>query len=154
MRRLPPAVREKLLLLEAAFLLAAAGLGKRLLPFRVLCRLLPLTRKERVGSRSADRASPAMVAEAVSTASRWTPWARSCFTQALAAQAMLARRDHPSRLRIGVSTDGRFKAHAWVECGGEVLIGGVGLERFTPLVAVDDADPDEGRGTRAGCPFT
>lgn len=134
---------EKMLLIEAAFLLTIVGLGKRIVPFRTLRRLLPQTPDERVELLRADRTSPEKIAWAIGAASRWMPGARSCLTQALAAQVLLARRNHPARLHIGVvgGRRGRFRAHAWVESGGRVLIGGSGLEGYTPLTVLRETGP-------------
>lgn len=52
---------------------------------------------------------------------------RPCLTQALVLQYLLLRRgDDSTELKIGVtkSEDGDLRAHAWVERGGRVLIGG------------------------------
>ena len=49
----------------------------------------------------------------------------TCLTNALVAEALLARYGYPATLRIGASRqDGGFAAHAWVERNGEVVIGG------------------------------
>ncbi|MGH9585774.1 MAG: lasso peptide biosynthesis B2 protein, partial [Acidobacteriaceae bacterium] len=49
----------------------------------------------------------------------------SCLTQALAGWVMLTRHGVASRVRIGVSSHEKhgFKAHAWMEVGGVVLLG-------------------------------
>jgi hypothetical protein len=56
--------------------------------------------------------------------SRFVPEA-SCLTQALTAQVLLKREGFDPRLQIGVARDaaGAFKAHAWVECGGQIVVG-------------------------------
>jgi len=66
--------------------------------------------------------SPARLAWAVVAVSRRVPDA-SCLTQALALQFLLARSGRTSRLHIGVahSSDGKFGAHAWIECEGQLL---------------------------------
>ena len=55
--------------------------------------------------------------------------------QALAAQALCGRHGHESRVVLGTmrTETGEFLAHAWLEVGEEVLIGGEELERYTPL---------------------
>ena len=72
-----------------------------------------------------DESSLAL-ARLVSIAARRSPWRCSCLRQALLLEWLLARRGVASSLRIGVrcdSADG-FRAHAWVERGGIILIGG------------------------------
>jgi hypothetical protein len=75
---------------------------------------------------------------AVSSSARVIPGA-SCLTQALALQVLLGRRGLSSRLCLGVNTAraGKFRAHAWVEWNGRVIIGGSKTERWTPLTAWD-----------------
>ena len=74
------------------------------------------------------------VAWSVETIGR-KPWlGSSCLPQALAAQAMLRRRGISSRLCLGVAQDeGNLAAHAWVEVGKEVVIGGTEIARFARL---------------------
>src|SRR4051812_40337441 len=128
------------LLIKAALLLAAIRLGMWLLPFRALRRLLtraevmsPKRRLQHAGHASADG-----VTWAIEVASRHMPGAKSCLTQALAAQVLLTRRGHPALLHIGVAKGerGRFQAHAWVESGGNIVTGGSGVERFAPLTVL------------------
>lgn len=49
----------------------------------------------------------------------------SCLTQALAGWILLTRHGVASRVRIGVSSAEQqgFKAHAWLEVGGSVVLG-------------------------------
>jgi hypothetical protein len=48
---------------------------------------------------------------------------------------MLGRRGRPAAVRFGVQREGggSIEAHAWLECEGEVLVGGEGLEVFREL---------------------
>lgn len=59
----------------------------------------------------------------------------SCLTRALAAGWMLRRRGQPARVVIGVAmVSGRLEAHAWLELGATVIIGGeAGVERYARL---------------------
>lgn len=132
--RLP--TTEQRLLIKAALLVEAIKLGMRLLPFRTLRRLLARAADAPLGVGQAKHGTSAeRVAWAVGVASRHTPGIKTCLAQALAAQVLLARRGHPALVRIGVVRGDRerFEAHAWVESEGRVLLGGSGLERFTPL---------------------
>ena len=59
-----------------------------------------------------------------------------CLTKALVLQAVLSRRGVESSLLVGAATiEGCFRAHAWVEARGQVLIG-VGSHRYTPLISL------------------
>jgi hypothetical protein len=72
---------------------------------------------------------------AVRTVSRYFPGA-SCLTQALAAQALLARSNHQSRIEIGVVKEGdRFAAHAWLMCDERIVLGGPDVTRYALLAA-------------------
>jgi hypothetical protein len=81
-------------------------------------------------------ATAARVSWAVERAGRFVPGA-TCLVRALAAQAMLAREGAASTLCFGVGRGGggnEFRAHAWLECAGRVVVGGdEDLSRFAPL---------------------
>ena len=74
---------------------------------------------------STATATPAEVAWAVEAASRLVPGA-TCLTQAVAARLLLHRHGHAAELCVGVGhyDHGGFRAHAWVEHRGRVLLGG------------------------------
>lgn len=61
----------------------------------------------------------------------------SCLTQALAGWIMLTRHGASARVRIGVSSPQQhgFKAHAWLEAGGQIILGDI-----------EDVDGDGGLG--------
>lgn len=92
---------------------------------RIAVSVIPLPRLRRnpppVARPGAD---PARIAWALRVASRFVP-RPTCLVRALAAQRLLAKHGHASDLRIGVAKSGAagFAAHAWVECGGAVLVG-------------------------------
>jgi hypothetical protein len=131
------------LLVKATLLLEVIKLGMQLLPFRALRRLLDRVAGTPAGWRHTNYTSvdPSVdkIAWIVEMASRRTPGAKSCLTQALAAQVMLTRRGYPSRLHLGVAKGerGQFKAHAWVESEGKVVMGGSELGGFTPLTVLE-----------------
>jgi Transglutaminase-like superfamily len=134
-KSLPLPSHERWLLIKAALLLEAIKLSLHLLPFQTLVRLLARVADApigpwHIGDYSADR-----VACAVEMASRRTPGAKSCLTQALAARVLLDRRGYPTLLHIGVAKgeQGQFRAHAWLESEGKVVVGGSELDPFTPL---------------------
>jgi hypothetical protein len=135
---------ERGLLVKAALLLEAIKLGMRLLPFRTVQRLLDQAAEAvSVRPRHADRLSVEKIAWAVETASRRTPGVKTCLAQAMTAQVLLARNGHPSLLRIGVAKGEReqFRAHAWLESQGKVVVGGSHVGRYTPLVAFGQDTP-------------
>jgi hypothetical protein len=111
--------------------------------FRAALSALPFRWVRAVSARRVRRATrdlPGRVDDlswAVAVASRRVPRA-SC----LALQNLLAREGYRSDLHIGVakSGDGGLEAHAWLESGGRVLIGGGQVERFTRLAALSSLE--------------
>jgi hypothetical protein len=130
------------LLVQSTLLLVVIRLGLWLLPFRTLRRLLSGLTTVSTRSEESDPSFIDRVVWAVEVAGRYLPRVGSCLTQALTTQAMLARRGHPTVLRIGVVKDegGKLQAHSWLESGCKVLIGGSGLQRYTPLPALDKGE--------------
>ena len=136
--RLPAA--ERRLLMKAILLLCAVKVGLGLLPFQTLRRLLANLAVLPVGLRDVeDPRSIERIVWAVELAGRLAPRASTCLTQALTAQVLLLRRGHPALVHIGTvkGESGEFQAHAWVESGGEVLIGGHELEQYSPLAILE-----------------
>lgn len=135
---------DRRLLIEATLLLGMVAPGLRLLPFETVRRLMARAAQTLARSQKSDDDAAKRAVWAVMAASRYVPRAGVCLTQALAAQTMLARRGHPALLRIGVVKDEerRLQAHAWLESGGEVVIGGAAnLERFVPLSTLQGDEP-------------
>jgi hypothetical protein len=126
------------LLVKTLALICCVRLGLWLLPFRVIKeRVAKITSRATSNSthpQPQDSEVVRRVASSVRRASRYVP-AASCLTQALATQILLARRGQISSLQIGVTkSDGEFKAHAWVESEGKIIIGQVrGLRNYTVL---------------------
>jgi hypothetical protein len=74
-------------------------------------------------------------AGAISIVGERTPFRASCLVQALALVMLLATVRIPARLIVGVSNPDRkdLRAHAWVECGGKIVLGGALAAEFSPL---------------------
>lgn len=67
------------------------------------------------------------------------PGLGNCLVQALTGRILLQRRGIPSDLRIGVAKKNgeRLDAHAWLECGGAVVLGGsmpADIQAFDPTI--------------------
>jgi hypothetical protein len=60
--------------------------------------------------------------QAVARTMRYLPGDTRCLTQSLVLIRMLARRGLGGTLVIGVTPDGGFSAHAWVELSGVALL--------------------------------
>lgn len=138
---------ERRLLAETAFLLEAVKLGMKLLPFRMLRRLLArVADVPKNPSRGRSHPPAEKIAWAVKAASQHTPGIKTCLAQALVAQVLLARRGHPALLHIGVARGerGQFQAHAWVETeGGTALVGVPEPGRYTTLTTLKVRRPEE-----------
>jgi len=124
---------ERRLLIKSALLLGVIRAAMWLLPFQTLCRLAGKDRPDAAGLK-ADQDSIKRVARAVTRAARYVP--STCLSQALATMVLLRRIGQPACLRIGVSKGekGDFKAHAWVESEGSIVIGNMAdLSHFSVL---------------------
>jgi Transglutaminase-like superfamily len=126
------------LLLAASLLQAGIGLGLMVLPYRKVRSLAD--RLAGMGSRrlSVRPASVDRIALAVTRSARSVPGA-TCLTQALAARVLLERRGHPARVRVGITRteNADLLAHAWVESGGRVVLGGADLGRYASLAVLE-----------------
>jgi len=120
---------ERRLLISALFSLIATRVALWLFHFDVLFKRLPVVAMVQDQN---DLFPPERIAWAVSVVSRYLPGMGNCLVQAFATQAMLARRGNRARIRIGVVKDkiGKLKAHAWVECGEKIVIGGGGVSQY------------------------
>ncbi len=105
---------ERWLLIKAVLFLEAIKLGMRLLPFRILRRLLALAATAPASPRHARCPSAKRLSWTVEAASQHTPGAKTCLTRPLAPQALFAGRGHPALLRIGAfrGKHRQFQAHA------------------------------------------
>lgn len=123
--------------------------GAALAAVRVLSALLPHRRVRAItgggGATGGGRASAPDnattwgvtasrdVARAVERAATVVPGA-TCLVQALAAEWLIRRAGGDAVVRIGVARDGYGLAgHAWVESGGEIVLGGAEAARYAAL---------------------
>jgi hypothetical protein len=137
---LPP--RHKLILAQAWFMLGLYRAGILLLSFKRLTRdlqhhALPIPAAQ---LQSEQREEALMIGRLVAAASRCTPWQSLCLTQVLVAQRLLARRHIPGQFYLGVRrgcelTDDPtgLSAHAWLQCGDDIVNGKAGHQQFTVL---------------------
>jgi hypothetical protein len=128
---------ERRLALNSIALVAVVRVGLWLLPFRAMqrgCEKLGGVRRGRGGEAGTQE-----IARAVRLASRYVPRA-TCLVQALATQILLGRHGHAGQVHIGVALDAKlgFRAHAWVESQGKVLVGWAEeLDRYAPMLILD-----------------
>ena len=124
---------DQVLFLRAAVWLAAFRTALVVLPFRHPWSWVQ-HRAANPAEVAEDRVAPARIGWAVSTAGRYIPGA-VCLAQAMAAAVLLSRAGHKSTVSIGIakSSNVGLEAHAWVECDGEIIVGGEEAGKFTPL---------------------
>ena len=129
--RLPAA--DRWLVLKALGVVSVVRLRLALLPFRPGSgRAASLPSPRNAGP------SPRRIAWAVERAADQFGRA-TCLARALAAGWLLRRRGFSSRISIGVDAcqpgnSSSLVAHAWLEMGGEVLVGGPDIGRYTSLL--------------------
>jgi hypothetical protein len=123
------------LLLQAWVRVVTVRAALWLLPFRVVHAAVT-ARAQRVApppGQPVDRIVWAVVA-----ASRRVPRA-TCLTRAFAGTLLLAANGHAASPRLGVAKagEGRIRAHAWIECGGQTLLGDADMDELVPLPLPD-----------------
>lgn len=140
---------------EAGFLLCAAWIGVRLVPFRRIAPLLGGVQSPSVGANitSMEHGHAACeVRVALATAARRMPWTSTCLMRALAGRLMLGRRGVPSLARIGVSgRPEQGRAHAWLIAAGLDVSGGNTARDCTPIaefVILETGKPRRSRSRR------
>jgi hypothetical protein len=132
---------ERLLLLKTFARVWIASVILRLLPFAVIQRLFA-SRTTRNGPRQ-GRHPIGRILWAIDVANRYVP-GTSCLSLAVAGRTMLNREGYPAQIHIGVAKDHgcSLAAHAWVESGGKILIGGNdSTSLFAPLAVIGEGTP-------------
>ena len=114
---------ERRALVAVGLRLVATRAALRLLPYRTVAALYARPpRPVRPGRRARHRETRLWAVGAVAPR---VLGARPCLAQALVADRALRAAGADPSLRIGVALDGgQFRAHAWVECDGAVVVGG------------------------------
>jgi hypothetical protein len=117
-------VKERLLLIAAGGVLLAVRSALWLLPFDTVRRALAATAPDAPAAGRAEVARAQRIGWAIERMGRRVPGG-TCLTQALAADWLLRWFGHPTRVRFGAATDanGTFRAHAWLESGGRIIVG-------------------------------
>ena len=124
--------RERLLVAEATVLLVGVGAAVRVVAYTRVRSALESVPAPLLGSGTPRE----RIGWAVDAADGAMPGDRSCLARALVAEAMLERRGHETALRFGVDgADRDMEAHAWLESGGETVVGGENREAYTRLEA-------------------
>lgn len=119
-----------LLLLRALTLLWLCRLALWLLPFRAVTRWVDRSRVRPAAAGVGAR----QIAQVIRTTARFVPHP-TCLVRALAGARLFAEQGQRVRLVIGARKRAAgLEAHAWLEAGGQVLLGNVGdLHSYHPL---------------------
>ncbi|MDQ6663590.1 MAG: lasso peptide biosynthesis B2 protein [Acidobacteriota bacterium] len=126
--------RDWILFTGALFAMALIRAALTLFPFATL--QTSLKRLQAVNLPLLKSIPPEASIWAVKAASRYVPRV-TCLTQALALESILAMQGIEARMHFGAakSVDGRFRAHAWVESQGKIVLGETDDLPFFPLTA-------------------
>jgi hypothetical protein len=134
---------EQLTLVQVSLLLVSIRIALLLLPFSTMSRLTRRAGRPESELDPNQNASRKRILWAINKAGIPLLRDRACLAQALAGQVLLNRYGVNTQVRIGVLKDraGHFEAHAWLEKGGQVLLGGSAsdLDRYTVLPDWDAA---------------
>lgn len=124
LRRPPEGWRSTLLAMQAWLALAITQLGLKFWRFQAVRRIL--SRVTRIGAKAPGQSfQSGTLIWAVRAAGRRFPFRKTCLGEALVAEALLIRHGYYPTLCIGAARrEGHFEAHAWLEQGDAVLIGG------------------------------
>ncbi len=125
------------LLIKVSILMGFIRVGLRLVSFQTLYRLLNGSSLSTPDRRPDPRINQQKIGWAVNAAGKYSLGDNSCLTQALTGLILLNRHGHDAKLRLGVMKDPAkgISAHAWVECDGDIVIGGThaDISKYTPL---------------------
>ena len=131
--------KEKNLFMEAYYTLGIMRAAILRISFKRLTRSLEHQAKksELVQLDEAQMQMALSIGKAIEQAAAHTPWESACLAQSLTAQRMLKKRGIPGVFYLGAAKDEegkeKMKAHAWSQCGDQVITGGKGHEKFTVL---------------------
>jgi hypothetical protein len=121
------------LLMCAVGWLAVARVMMLAMSFKRLATRLSVS--EDSTARVADPEVISKVSWAVAAAANNVPWRSDCFPQTIAASKILRNYGHGSTIHLGVerTSDDSIAGHAWLSCGGTVVVGGEDLDRYTEM---------------------
>jgi hypothetical protein len=137
---------------RAGLLIAGLQLALAVLPFRrVMGGVYRVARPHAsVGSGPGEHSQfdRDLAVWAVEAAGRRLLSRNPCLPKALAVLILFRRGGEDAEMHVGVTRelDGSVQAHAWVESGGQVVIGGdVPIESYTRLPGLDRKFPGRGK---------
>lgn len=119
---------------EAALLLGLARLLVWTLPFKYWVKLIgkPMSISNDYQYIHIKPQKLLNIQWAIKSAAYRVPWQAVCLPQAIATKWMLSFRGQTSKLLLGLRPDpeqnNKLAAHAWLECGSEIVVGKVDKE--------------------------
>ena len=123
---------------EALGCLCVARVMVAALPFRRIAAALGAAETAspvEVSPRDVERAR--RVRDVIRHACRWLPLRPSCLVKSVAAMYMLRRRGVEGTLYLGVAVEPgqTLRAHAWVRCGRDFVVGGRDHAQFAEVTS-------------------
>ena len=131
--------KEKNLFMEAYYTLGIMRASILRVSFKRLTRSLEhQAKKSKLVQLDEEQIQLAFsIGKAIGQAAAHTPWESACLAQSLTAQRMLKKRGIPGVFYLGAAKEEegeeKMKAHAWSQCGDQIITGGGGHEKFTVL---------------------
>lgn len=129
----------------AALAEAAAWIGwtRAAMSLRPWRRVADRFEREPVRPGPPDWARANLVLWAVSAVARRVLPEKPCLTQALVARTLLRRAGVDTELRIGAARDAEagFRAHAWLEHDGDIVMGRTRADEYVPFAPARAGTP-------------
>lgn len=125
---------------EALLLLGVMRAAILFVPFRKIAAMMGLVQgAQPVEHEVLSSSCTEGISWAIRAAAARTPWESACLVRALTGMAMLSRRRIKATLYLGVAKDESgaetMKAHAWLSCGDNILVGAAGYEEYAVISA-------------------
>jgi len=129
-----------MLLLYTFCLLGLTRFFLILCPFRYVAARLSAGMAESPAGEAKDPDYVRRVVWTIGIVSKNTPWESKCLVQAIVGKMLLRRRHIHNILFLGVAKDTEHKmiAHAWLQTGDSIVIGGHEKNKFTTVAVFED----------------
>lgn len=114
------------LLVITFILLNLIRFGLFILPFYQLLKVLDLT-SNFLSKLVTQQIKISQILHSVHTSNYYVFGNSKCLAKGLVTQILMEANGYSPKLKIGVAkeNDGKLQAHAWVECNGKIVIGGL-----------------------------
>jgi hypothetical protein len=122
--------RKQHVLVRTAIAVTWARVETQVVPFRRIAQSLEHAEFDNPTGRDGTFDEVEAVGWSIGVLADRLPWCGNCLAQAVATKRYLNRLSIPSTLFLGVTTSApqtgdlsAIEAHAWIECGGQILTG-------------------------------